>query len=269
MLKAKIFKLLLSEALLMPFIPAAGLEESVSAEETNLSADAAGSNGELTDEQLNTGADFAEDSDPVRMPDAPLWHGTAGVAWAVSKEKILYIQAGQLEKTDFDELFDVRSIREVRVVPAEDCSKLILPANCWGLFWNFRSLTKIDTGSFDTSQVEDMSAMFGLCSSLKSLDLSGFNTWRVEDMSGMFLECSSLVSLDLSNFNTCRVTDMRHMFQDCSSLEFLNISGFDTGRVKKVTCMYEGCTNLEMVIDSDLSIDWSKAKGLEEEELPE
>ena len=65
--------------------------------------------------------------------------------------------------------------------------------------------------------------MFSGCSSLQSIDSSSFNTTNVENMSEMFYECSSLQSIDLSSFNTTNVKNIRYMFCDCSSLKKENV----------------------------------------------
>ncbi|EME8125195.1 BspA family leucine-rich repeat surface protein, partial [Enterococcus faecium] len=51
--------------------------------------------------------------------------------------------------------------------------------------------------NFDTSQVTNMYAVFGYCSSLQSLDLSSFDTSQVTNMLDMFRDCSGLNELIL------------------------------------------------------------------------
>jgi surface protein len=53
---------------------------------------------------------------------------------------------------------------------------------------------------------------------LTSLDLSNFNTTNAEQMVALFDGSSGLISLDLRNFNTDKVTEMFSMFRGCSSL---------------------------------------------------
>ena len=207
-MKAKILKLLLSAAMLLPFAP------------TNVMA----------------------------APDGLVAYGEAGVEWAVDVNGILYIQAGEMQKVEFWQLIDVQSIREIRVVPTKDCKKLILPEDCWALFWNFRNLTEIDTRSFDTSYVRDMYGMFSFCCSLKKLDLSSFDTSNVIDMGSMFSNCSSLETLDLSSFDTSSVKNMRWTFGGCSSLETLDLSSFGKFQIKNQLSMFEGCCRLKNVI---------------------
>lgn len=51
----------------------------------------------------------------------------------------------------------------------------------------------------DTSQVTDMSWMFGNCNDLKSVNLADLYTSQVTNMSYMFNSCLALTSLDLSD----------------------------------------------------------------------
>lgn len=63
------------------------------------------------------------------------------------------------------------------------------------------------------------SNMFYGCSNMRSLTFQGtFNTSNVTDMSGMFFGCASLTTLNLSPFNTTKVTNMGIMFSGCSLL---------------------------------------------------
>jgi surface protein len=163
-----------------------------------------------------------------------------------------------------------------------------LPAGVTSLddaFFNKGWLTNIIfTDSFNTSNVTNMSSMFGSCYSLTNLDLSNFNTSNVTDMSFMFsgsdvgddgwmklknitfgknfktnkvknmqlmfFMCSSLTNLDLSNFNTSEVEDMQWMFSGCASLTSLDLSKFDTSKITSMEIMFAGCAAL---ISLDLS----------------
>ena len=135
--------------------------------------------------------------------------------------------------------------------------KVQFPPNSSYLFSNYTNIETIDFGNYiDTSQVSDMSWMFGGsttgCKSLKELNLSNFNTSNVTDMSHMFHHCDSLQSLDLSNFDTSKVSDMSWMFMFCGSLENLNINEnkFITSKVTDMNRMFCGCTKL---IDLNIS----------------
>ena len=122
--------------------------------------------------------------------------------------------------------------------------------NMSSMFGGCSSLTNLNLRSFNTSNVTNMSSMFGGCSSLTSLDLSSFNTSKVTNMRYMFNGCSSLTSLDLSSFNTSNVTDMSGMFYSCSSLTSLNLNSFNTSNVTDMDSMFYYCSSL---ISLDLS----------------
>lgn len=54
------------------------------------------------------------------------------------------------------------------------------------------NLTELDVSGFDTSQVEEMDAMFWCCESLTELDVNGFDISKVKEMDNMFYGCSNL-----------------------------------------------------------------------------
>lgn len=132
------------------------------------------------------------------------------------------------------------------------CANMInANTDCSCMFQCFQYLMSIDFGEgFNTSNVTDMSSMFGWCESLTSLDVSNFNTENVTDMSSMFGMCLSLTSIDLSNFNTANVTDMSYLFYNCSNLTSLDLSNFNTENVLDMGRMFDGCSSL---ISLDLS----------------
>ncbi|MBR3472763.1 MAG: BspA family leucine-rich repeat surface protein [Prevotella sp.] len=115
------------------------------------------------------------------------------------------------------------------------------------MFGNCSSLSSINLNHFDTSSATDMAQMFAYCRSLTSLDLSIFNTSSVTSMAGMFYGCSSLASLDLSHFDTSSVTDMGELFYDCSSLTSIDLSHFNTSSVTSMAEMFRDCSSLTSI----------------------
>lgn len=112
------------------------------------------------------------------------------------------------------------------------------------MFGSCSSLTTIDLSSFDTSKVTNMNGMFSGCTSLTSLDLSSFNTSLVESMINMFAS-SGLQSITFGErFNTSNVTSMLRMFENCSALTTINFSGFVTSNVESMSSMFSGCSSL-------------------------
>ena len=108
-----------------------------------------------------------------------------------------------------------------------------------------KTLTSVDFGNADFSEIQDMSWMFGGCSQLQKLDVSGWNTSQVQDMSGMFFDCSQLKDLNLSGWNTSQVQDMSGMFLVCIQLEGLDVSGWNTSKVESMDNMFAFCSQLK------------------------
>lgn len=95
------------------------------------------------------------------------------------------------------------------------------------MFYGCSNMTSLTfEGTFDTSNVTDMSGMFFGCSSLTSLNLSPVNTSRVQDMGIMFAGCSLLTSVTFGPlFNTLSLTDTMG----------LGFAGYDFPSVKNQT----------------------------------
>ena len=116
------------------------------------------------------------------------------------------------------------------------------PVNSSFLFYDFRSLTKINFDKyFNTSNAISMNSMF--CSlygtiPLLELDLSSFDTSKVTSMAYMFYDCKKLTNLDVSSFDTSNVTNMAWMFGGMSSLKSLDLSKFNTSKVTTMAALF-------------------------------
>ena len=106
------------------------------------------------------------------------------------------------------------------------------------MFGSLGSVASLDLRSFNTSNVTDMSNMFDRSGTLKSINLTSFDTRNVTKMSYMFGGCDDLITLDLSNFNTSKVENMQDMFRECRALKTLDISSFDTSNLKSISRMF-------------------------------
>lgn len=112
----------------------------------------------------------------------------------------------------------------------------------------FMELENLNLSSFNTSNVENMNAMFLQCIKLKTIDLSNFDTSKVKNMAMMFLtntEGYGWEKLDVSSFNTEKVEDMRGMFFGNLKLKELDLTSFRTNSLTDVITMVNGCDNLE------------------------
>ena len=124
----------------------------------------------------------------------------------------------------------------------------VVPENIEYWFVSLTNLTTIENmNNLDTSNVTDMSVMFGGCSSLTSINLTGLDTSNVTDMSRMFYGCSSLTSINLTGLDTSNVINMRAMFDGCSSLTSINLTGLDTSNVTDMSGMFWGCSSLTSI----------------------
>ena len=129
---------------------------------------------------------------------------------------------------------------------------------CSKWFSGCTNLTSIEgIENLNTSNVKNMSEMFGQCSNLETLDLSHFNTENVGNMSNMFKGCTKLHDLNISSFNTENVTNMYGMFDGCSSLETLDLSHFNTRYVRNdgMNYMFNGCSSLSSLDVSNFTTD--------------
>ena len=118
------------------------------------------------------------------------------------------------------------------------------PTSTYFWFYGFEEPEFIGWNYLNTSEVTNMSCMFGFLQYLESIDVSHFDTSKVTDMSEMF-EYTALTSLDLSSFNTSNVTDMRLMFCESPSLQTIYVGpGWTTAAVTSSAEMFSNCTSL-------------------------
>ena len=145
-------------------------------------------------------------------------------------EGVLTIHAGQLDlgalawkiNSDF-----INKVTEIVIDP-----DVIAPQDSSGLFTNFQNVKKfVGLSNLDTSQVTNMSDMFGGCG-VKELDLSGWDTSHVTNMRFMFTQCLNLEKINVKNWDTSNVEDMSGMFFTCPKLHKLNLSNFETTNLK-------------------------------------
>ena len=130
-------------------------------------------------------------------------------------------------------------------------------------FQDCSNLYSIDLSNFDSKNVTDISYMFNLCHKLKEIKgMKTFNTSNVNNMRAMFQDCCELEFLDLSNFDTSIVMDMSYMFKlcqkykvtnmwnmfgDCKELEYLDLSNFETPIVMDMKFMFYNCNKLKEI----------------------
>ena len=115
-------------------------------------------------------------------------------------------------------------------------------------------IKSLDTASWDTSNVTDMSDMFRGCAYLTIIDVSRWNTSNVTNMTKLFNGCTSLTSIDVSNWDTSKVTDMTYMFgsildnyggpKNYLAFNNINLNNINTSNVTNISYMFCGCNKL-------------------------
>ena len=123
------------------------------------------------------------------------------------------------------------------------------------MFHSGKNLYKhIELGSFDTSNAEDMSYMFGTSGmttteNIDPIDFSRFNTSKVKNMKGMF-SYSFLPSLNIRNFDTSNVENMGQMFDTLMNVRNLDLSGWNVKKVNNIQGIF---TRLNKIQSLNLS----------------
>ena len=119
------------------------------------------------------------------------------------------------------------------------------PTSTYGWFHQMENLQTIEGLSYlNTSEVTDMTYMFGYCENLTSLDLSNFNTSKVSDMKYMFYSCLNLQTIIVGNsWSTAAVTSSSNMFMGCRVLVGGKGTKYDVNHVNKTYARIDGGTS--------------------------
>ena len=125
-------------------------------------------------------------------------------------------------------------------------------SNSSNMFSYMKGVTYIDLTGLNTTNVTNMSYMFGYCIKLDTIKLSSsFDTSNVRNMSSMFTTCSALKNIDLTYFNTSNVTTMYGMFYKAGTPKtVLDFSSFNTSKVESMEEMFERSTMTSVDLSS-------------------
>ena len=93
----------------------------------------------------------------------------------------------------------------------------------------------------DTSNIINMSYMFGYCNNLTTIPQ--IDTSNVTDISFMFNSCTSLTTIP--QINTSNATNMRFMFNNCARIT--TIPQINTSNVTDISFMFNSCTSLTTI----------------------
>lgn len=173
--------------------------------------------------------------------DAPsktvFWWSDADTVYANEDSDHMFFSLGNVER------IDMTGINTSRV------------KNMSWMFHSGKNLYKhIELGSFDTSNAEDMSYMFGTfgmttTENIDPIDFSRFNTSKVKNMKGMF-SYSFLPSLNIRNFDTSNVENMGQMFDTLMNVRNLDLSGWNVKKVNNIQGIF---TRLNKIQSLNLS----------------
>tara|TARA_R110000796_G_scaffold54709_1_gene127863 strand:+ start:447 stop:2615 length:2169 start_codon:yes stop_codon:yes gene_type:complete len=119
------------------------------------------------------------------------------------------------------------------------------------------NLTSFTNGTGDTSNVDNMFALFASCQNLVNVDLNGFSTASANNILFMFAGCSSLITIDISGFDLSATTSFSALFSACTSLQTVILTGLDTSNIQNFDGLFRECYSL---VNLDVSgFDTSKA----------
>jgi len=96
----------------------------------------------------------------------------------------------------------------------------------YGLFYNLQKVELIDVTGWDTSHIDDFSALFEQCYNLeKIIGLENFDMSKAKIFTCMFYGCHKLKEIDVSRWKLKEFIHAGSMFRDCYKLR--KIKGID------------------------------------------
>ena len=129
-------------------------------------------------------------------------------------------------------------------------------------FTQMDSLTYINLGGWDTSQVVDAHWLFYYMSSLETIE--GISEWDVSKatrLNTMFYRCTKLEELDLSGWYTPVVSNMNYFIGGCSKLKRLLIDKMDVSSLQTANGFFENCSSLNYIRCKKSFKDWCMANA--------
>ena len=140
--------------------------------------------------------------------------------------------------------FGCKKLKKIKGINQFNTSKV---NNMDAMFYQCSELEYLDLSNFETSNVTTMQFIFKGCLKLKEIKgIKALITKTVNNIKAMFQLCSELQNLDLSDFDTSNVTNMQDMFNGCMRLkEIKGINKFKTNKVNNMKQMFKKCCKLE------------------------
>lgn len=122
----------------------------------------------------------------------------------------------------------------------------------------------LDLRDVDVKNITDMSDLFSFSSqrNIKYIDISNWDTSNVEDMYAMFIGCDTLIEIKLADLCVNNVENMSNMFAGCKSLETINLSKWNVGACQNFENMFTNCKKLKNLNINSWKVHTHKTKDM-------
>ena len=124
------------------------------------------------------------------------------------------------------------------------------------LFSHATAMEYVDVSNWNTGNVTSMASMFQVGESWKGngqlreiVGLGSFDTSNVRDMTCMFYGAGQMTDYDVAGWDVSKVVSMNHMFGDNFKLRSLDLSRWDDSSVQTVYCMFDDNYELRTIGD--------------------
>ncbi len=159
---------------------------------------------------------------------------------------------GTVEIDGVSKTFTKRSREQLEALISNNPQDPQIALTCTSAITNMRGLFEFtsfnqDIGSWDTSNVTEMAAMFSFASDFNQ-DIGSWDTSNVTEMASMFSRATNF-NQNIGNWDTSNVTTMSRMFDGATSFN-QNIGNWDTSNVVKMAGMFAGASSFNQDISN-------------------
>ena len=116
------------------------------------------------------------------------------------------------------------------------------------MFYNCKSLTKLEFNALDTPHLLLFNHVFENCENLETVKLPLLNIVMVNSFESLFANCRKLKTYELAPKSEATIPSiLTNMFLNCESLKAIDLRNFRMTLLYSLTSAFEGCTNLEEI----------------------
>lgn len=202
-----------------------------------------------TGKVYNSGTDLSNDYDGS-SPDTFVREKRVVKDWGTTKyefyDGVLTFTGGEVDLNEEDSPWQSKEVDGSKITEIKFEDTVYLKGDASSLFADLRNLMFINAEKLDVHQVTMMKGMFS-GSKVLELDLSGWDTSNVQDMSYMFGAAQHLSKLNVADWDTSKVQDMSSMFSFMPALREINIGDWDTSKVQDMSSMFINTSNLKEI----------------------